>query len=338
MNKNILIKLLLVLLLINTSIFAKEVTFKALDILQKSTQNLDLKKLNSGEIITLAREDQEVTDTSIALSMALYVKAPYKKVLKDIKKSGNVLSSYSNAKLIKVEDTKNLKPYIQKIEFAKNEKDEVEKLFDFDGGDKFNLSKREIQRWKELTKDKKVDIKIASTFYQDVLKNRLEQYITKGIKGIESYNHLDADTTTVKGMEKSSQFLNSFKELLPDLYKDYMNYPTVEAKDTKQNFYIIKDKLESRPTFILKHQMTQEKNNMFVVAERQFYISHDLDAIQTQIICLPYKEGTIIALSSQSFTPKVSGFARNMAVEIGRKMMGKEILPMLEKIQKKYNK
>jgi len=75
---------------------------------------------------------------------------------------------------------------------------------------------------------------------------------------------------------------------------------------------------------------------MFVVAERQFYISHDLDAIQTQILCIPYKDGTLIALSSQSYTPKVSGFARGIAVKIGRKMMRKQIIPMLEIIQQKY--
>jgi len=335
-KKNILIKLILAFLLLNNYSFAKE-PFKATDILKNSSQNLDYDKLHKGEIVTLAREDQELTDTSIALSMALYVKAPYEKVLKDIKASGNTLSSYSNAMLIHIEDLKDLKAYVKKIKFTQDELNEVEELFDFTSGDKFNLSTQEIKKWKTLTKDKKTDIKIASNFYQDILTKRLEQYIKNGIKGIESYNHLDKDTTTVKGMEKASNFLNSFKKLLPDLYKDYMNYPVKSAKNVQHNFYIIKDKLEDRPTFILKHQITKENKQMFVVAERQFYISHDLDAIQTQIICLPYKDGTLIALSSQSFTPKVSGFARNMAVEIGRKMMGKEILPMLKTIKKKYN-
>jgi len=337
MQKNRLLKLtMLVALTFSTSMLAKEKAINAVNILEASNLDLNYKTLDAGKIINFARQDLELTDTSIALSMALYVKAPYSTVLKDIKASGNALSSYPDAMLIKIEDSKNLKPYFKKVMFTKNEANEVDDLFDFDGGDSFNLSKDEIKKWKSVSKDSKDKIQTASLFYQDILQKRLQEYQEKGIKGISSYSHLDADTTVAKGMQKSSAFLNSFKKIIPDLYNDYMSYPKTSSKDTKQSFFIIKDELEGRPTFILKHQMSKENSTMFIVAERQFFISHDLDAIQTQILCIPYKDGTLIALSSQSYTPKVSGFARGMAVEIGRKMMGKEILPMLEKIQKKY--
>ena len=332
-----LLKLALIIMIgFTSSLFAQDKSINALDILKNSGSKIDYKALDAGEIINIARTDQELTDTSIALSMALYVKAPYSKVLKDIKASSNKLSSYKHALLIDIKETSNLAPYFSKVTFVKDEQKEVEALFDFESGDSFNLSKDEISKWKALTKDKKADIKIASSFYQEILQNRLQEYLKKGVKGIASYNHLDDDTTVSLGMEKSSAFLNSFKTMIPDLYADYMNFPKVTSKETKQSFFIIKDELEGRPTFILKHQMSKENSNMFIVAERQFFISHDLDAIQTQIICIPYKDGTLIALSSQSFTPKVSGFGRSIAVEIGRKMMGKQILPMLESIQKKY--
>ena len=337
MQKNRLFKLtMLIALSFSTSLVAQDKSIDAVKVLTQSNLNLDYKTLDAGEIVTFARKDLELTDTSIALSMALYVKAPYEKVLKDIKASGNALSSYPDALLIKIEDNKNLKLYFKKIMFTKNESNEVDDLFDFDGGDSFNLSKEEIKKWKDASKNSKDKIQTASIFYQEILEKRLLEYQEKGIKGISTYRHLGADTSVALGMEKSSAFLNSFKKLIPDLYSDYMNFPKTTSKGTKQSFFILKDELEGRPTFILKHQMSKENANMFVVAERQFYISHDLDAIQTQILCIPYKDGTLIALSSQSYTPKVSGFARGMAVEIGRKMMGKQILPMLEKIQKKY--
>jgi hypothetical protein len=305
--------------------------------LKNSSQDLQYEKLHSGQIITVAREDLELTDTSIALSMALYVKASYENVLKDIKKSANTLSDYEHALLIHIDDTQNLKPYIKKVVFTNEEIKEAKKLFDLNTKDKFNLSDNEIELLKKRTKNKDADINIASSFYQDVLEKRLKQYIKHGIQGIENYSHLKEDTSTIIGMEKSSSFLKTFQKFLPSLYDDYMDYPKTTSKNTKQNFFIIKDKLEDRPTFILKHQLSQEKKQMFIVAERQFYISHDLDAIQTQIICLPYKDGTLIALSSQSFTPKVSGFARGVAVKVGRRMMEKEILPMFESIRRKYN-
>ena len=320
----------------SSTLNAQNKSIDAIKILKENKLNLDYKTLDAGEIITIERQDLELTDTSIALSMALYVKAPYKKVLKDIKDSGNTLSNYPNAMLITIENNKNLNQYFKKVKFTKSESKEVDKLFDFNGGDSFNLSKDEIKKWKLESKKSTDKIQTASTFYQDILEKRLQEYQEKGIKGISSYSHLDTNTAVALGMKKSGAFLNSFKKIVPNLYSDYMNFPKTTSNDTKQNFFILKDELEGRPTFILKHQISKEDAHMFIVAERQFYISHDLDAIQTQILCLPYEDGTLIALSSQSYTPKVSGFARGIAVKVGRKMMGKQILPMLEIIQKKY--
>lgn len=234
-KKQKLLRLALILMVgITSSIFAQNKTIKAIDILKSSGSKINYKALDSGEIINIARTDQELTDTSIALSMVLYVKAPYSKVLKDIKASSNVLSSYKHALLIPIKDTSSLTPYLAKVEFVTDEKKEVADIFDFDGADNFNLSKDEIKKWQALTKGKKADIKIASQFHQRVLKNRLQEYLKGGIEGISSYNHLDSDTTVVKGMEKSSTFLNSFKSVIPDLYSDYMNFSKVTSKDTKE--------------------------------------------------------------------------------------------------------
>ncbi len=331
-------KLLLATAIMSNFSLAQEQKINPKALLEQSGQNIDYNALDKNKIITLARKDQETTDTSIALSMGLYVKAPYATVLKDIKSSANMLSNYTGAFQIYLKDTSNLESYFKKVVFTENEFKEVDKLFKYDGGKTFNLSNKEILRLKTLSKGKKGDIKIASSFYQEILKQRMQEYLTKGVNGISSYSHLDSKTSISNGMKTSSVFLKSFKKFIPDLYKDYVNYPNVTSKETQQKFYLIKDLLEGRPVFILKHQMSKENNNMFMVAERQFFISHDLDAIQTEIVCMPYKEGTLIALSSQSFTPKVSGLGRSIAVKVGRNMMEKQIRPMLEKILKKYQK
>jgi hypothetical protein len=75
-----------------------------------------------------------------------------------------------------------------------------------------------------------------------------------------------------------------------------------------------------------------------LIAERQFYISNTLDAIQTQILCTPYKNGTLVTLSSQSYTDKVAGFGRSVAIKIGRHMMEKQIRPMFDDLENRFNK
>jgi len=97
---------ILVIFSFTISLNAQDKPLDAIEILQKSNLNINQKTLDAGKIITLARQDLELTDTSIAISMALYVKAPYEKVLEDIKASDNALSSYPGAMLVNIKDSK----------------------------------------------------------------------------------------------------------------------------------------------------------------------------------------------------------------------------------------
>jgi len=290
-------------------------------ILKSSEVKIDFKALQSGKIVSIARKDQEQTNSSIALSIALYVKAPYKDVLLSLKKSEGRLSGYKNAFLVEIKEKKDIEKYFTKAYFTKDENDEVQKLLDYDKGDNFNLGKDEIAKLKTFKKDKQ---KLASDFFKWVLIKRTKEYMKHGVNGINAYEHCKHGDTLKDGFKKSSLGMKVFKKDFKHLYNYYVNYPN--AKPTKQmseKYFLIKDKVDDRVAFMLKHQIIEQKKNITLIAEREFYISNTLDGIQMQIICTPYKDGTLIALSSQSYTDKVSGFSRAFAIKIGREMMKK---------------
>jgi len=332
--------ILVLLLLFNIDFLnANEHDLKVRHILDSSGVAIDYKLLNSGKTMVVAREDQENTDSSIALSMALYLKAPYKNVLSAIQKGDGRLSGYKNAKRIYIKDIKNAKTYFDDIDLAKDEMDEVKKLFNYDEDTTFNLSKQEIKKLKSLRKKSSHNKReIASLFFKDILHERFEAYLKKGIDGISAYEHCASDDTVKDGFKKSSLGMNVFKKDFSDMYKVYMHYPKDKSTDIKERFFIIKDKIDDRIAFILKHQMIKEKENLVFIAERQFYISNSLDAIQIQILCTPYKDGTLVALSSQSYTDKVAGFSRRIAVKVGRSMMEKQIRPIFDTLEKEFNR
>jgi len=306
------------------------------NILKSSEVKIDFQELNSGKILSIAREDQEQTDSSIALSMVLYVKAPYKDVLSELQKSSSRLSNYKHAFCQEIKDPKNLKPYFKNAVLLKDEADELEKLIEYDGGNTFNLSKQEITWLNKLRSNKK---KLATEFFRKVLINRTEQYMKNGISGISAYEHSDSGDTLGDGFKKSSLGMKVFQKEFADMYNYYIHYPkTKPTKEMSEKFFVLKDKVDGRVAFILKHQIIEQKKDITLIAERQFYISNSLNGIQTQILCTPYKNGTLVALSTQSYTDKVSGFSRSIAVKVGRAMMRQQILPMFETLEKKYNK
>jgi len=330
--------LVFLVLFVSCELSANEHDIAVHKMLDSSRLNVDYKTIDSGKIVITAREDQEKTDSAIALSMVLYVKAPFKEVLKSIKKGEGRLSSYPNAKRVYIKDITDAQKYFNTIGCVKDEKKEVEKLFEYDGDNSFNLSKDEIKKLNLLKKSTKNRVELASKFYQDILKERFDSYLKHGINGISAYEHCDSDATVKDGFKKSSLGMRVFRNDFPNMYKYYMNYPKDKKKDIKERFFIIKDKIDGRVAFILKHQMIKTKNNLVLIAERQFYISNSLDAIQTQILCTPYKNGTLVALSSQSYTDKVAGFGRSIAVKVGRHMMEKQIRPMFDALEKEFNK
>jgi len=306
------------------------------NILKSSGVKLDFNALNDGKILSIAREDQEQTDSSIALSMVLYVKAPYKEVLADLKKSSSRLSDYKHAFSQEIKDTKNIEQYFRKAVLLKDEEDEVEKLMDYDGGNTFNLSKQEITLLNKFKNDKET---LASDFFKTVLINRTQMYLKNGINGISAYEHSDSGDTLEDGFKKSTLGMKVFKQDFADMYNYYIHYPKSKpTKEMSEKFFVLKDKVDGRVAFILKHQIIEQKNNITLIAERQFYISNSLNGIQTQILCAPYKNGTLVALSTQSYTDKVTGFSRGIAVKVGRSIMKRQILPMFEMLENKFNK
>jgi len=334
-------KLFFVLLLIFTAITlsANEHDENVRKILNSSGLHIDFKEVEKGKTLSIIREDQEKTDSAIALSMILYVKAPYKDVLQRIKKGDGRLSDYKYAKQIYVADLNNFADYFNEIGFVKSENDEYDKLFEYERDNSFNLSIQEINKLNEFKKKFKNNRqKGATKFYQEILKARFEAYLKRGIDGISAYEHCDKDATVESCFKKSSLGMNVFRNYFKDMYKSYMDYPKLASDDINQKFFIIKDKIDGRVAFVLKHQMLQSRDNLMLIAERQFYISNSLDAIQTQILCTPYKSGSIVVLSVQSYTDKVSGFARGVAVRFGRSMMKKQIKPMFDDLEEKFNK
>ena len=327
----------LTLILSSFSLSANENIPSLKEMAEVSGLNLNFKDIDAGKIITLSREDQERVDTSIALSMGLYLKAPFGDVVNALQEGDNTISEYEDAKLVHIKNMQDIKPYFEGVNFTQRESEEVDKLFDYKKGDAFNLSKDEIKRWKSIVKKNQNRNDAAASFFKEVLENRTQAYLDGGLKDISAYEHSNKDATVSEGLRSSSLHMNVFKKWFPELYNDYLHYPEVTSQKYKQKFYWLKDKIEGRTAFILKHQMVKEKENILVIAERQFYISNGLDAIQTQIICVPYEDGTFVALSTQSFTQKVSGFGRFVAVKVGRNQMAKLIHPIFVTLQEKFN-
>ena len=56
---------------------------------------------------------------------------------------------------------------------------------------------------------------------------------------------------------------------------------------------------------------------MFV--QREYFVSHGYDAMQVFILLVPYRDGTLIALSTDVVTDQIAGFGTGLLHRVGRK-------------------
>ena len=327
-----------ILVLANAICYAEHVPLDVEKIMVSTGLDIDRDKLMASEILVFARADQESVDSQIALDMLLYVKAPYDKVVAELHKGENQLTDYPGAIAVEIDNPKTPKASFQKLHFTQDESAEVAKLFAYSKGDAYNLSRGEIARLRAMVNTTKKDkLSAATSFYKELLEQRLKEYQVKGIYSIPSYQHSGDSIEVSRNFKKGTENLTLLQNWFPLFYKDFLNYPKSSTDGYSHKFYCLKDGMDDRPVFILKHQMVKEEKNGTIIAERQFFISHGLDALQVEIICLPYKEGTIIGLGAQTFTEKVAGMGSFIAHKVGRYQMEKQIKPMFEHLQKKFS-
>ena len=328
---------LAVLLMTTLSYSAEHEAVDADKIMASTGFKIDREKLMQSELLVFARGDKENVDSEIALDMLLYLDAPYEAVLKELQKGENQLSDYSDAIAVKVDDLDDPSSALSKLHFSPDEQDEVDRLMAYDEGDSFNFSEAEIKRLHLLRAHATSKKESAESFMREVLAERMKAYHKRGVHSIAAYErghtvHIDKD------LKKGSQDLQVLKRWFDYFYEDFLHYPDVKDTHYTQKFYWVKDAMEGRPVFILKHQMVHEQPGATVIAERQFYISHGLDGLQVEIICMPYKGGTILGMGAQTFTGKVAGMGGLVAHKIGRMQMEKELRPMFVNLQRKFAK
>src|SRR5262249_39925531 len=114
-------------------------------------------------------------------------------------------------------------------------------------------------------------------------------------------------------------------------YDVLMNFPQNAPADLKQRFFCIRYAMSGRPVFALRQRLAMPLENAYVVADRDFYVSHDYNDTQATGGLLPVEGGTIVVYVNRTTTDQLGGFGASAKQAIGRNMMAKQIAEIFEK-------
>ena len=295
----------------NFSVFAANMPDSQELIQQFGIQQQDLASLNQGEIVffKVAESDEK----ELAAGAAMYLQAAPSKIIGFIKNKG--LASIDTAVIARgTIPTRATLNTFKGFGFSAG-KEEAESFLAATAGNQFNLSSQELQTIKAAGSGR---TDAASQTYRKILLQRWQAYRKKGLKGIATYDRGDgAEANPGEELRKATLDSKVLTRYFPELYKALLNYPSHLPAGAKEKFFWLNREVQSRPTAILAHRVMLSAGPGEVILTRQFYAGHSYNSNQLTIVCVPYRDGSLVFYMNRTFTDQVAGSGSSLKHSIG---------------------
>lgn len=298
--------------------------------------------LQRGEIASFTRDEQEIDPSGLAIAIAIKVPAPQAQAAEKLRTLSP--NKDPNERIVQREiraapDSKDLANDFADVSFEANEQKELAKLLGAAPGEDFNLSKEELGWIRDSGKGFKPDVapgpelgKAMADAYRRILASRYKAYRARGLAGIAPYVRESGKATQASHeLISTTESMKLLRNKHPTLYQAVRNYPADGSDYVQHRYFWVKRTVDDRPQFSLRHEMTRVEPGSVYVIDRHYYMSHTLNALQVLILCLPYQDGTLIALNNQSFVDKVGGSFIGRA--IGHRIVTSETMPLFNRLK-----
>jgi len=300
----------------------------------------DQENVRQGKIVDWS--PSEGSDRELALGMVFLVKAQ----TEDLAKIYRQALSLKEVSVITAHGTitgEGTMDQVAGVALKPNAEKEAKRYLNAEPGDELNLDSKEMaafQALKSASKDGAVPVKKVEELIRQGLLERYQNYRKKGLAGIAPYERGHG-----KQRRAGDELLLSTKQLtgvakhLPAFHKFLLSYPDglakEEAKNLEEFFYWLNIDIFGRPTYVLVHRMLYHVGDAALAVERQYYASHDYNAMLQGISALPTKEGTFLFYIGRVSTDQVAGFTSAALHPVSRAIAAPYIKDMFRDLQKK---
>lgn len=285
--------------------------------------------LERREIVAVDVARLERDEAQLAASLLLWVDAPLSRVRAALSDDGALLHEPD----ARFHEIRGLDDPLVLVEFEPDERGEAERLLSVEPGVRFNLSAREIRFLNAAAANGGDSIATATAAYRSVLRARYRAYRERGLDGVDPYARRMTIASPAVELATALASFELLEEFYPDFHEAFRDFPIPSAADVSHRFYVRKQQVQRRPVFVLVHWMQRDADTYLLLAQRQYYVGHTYNSAQTIVGCLPFRQGTLIAVLNQAFTEQVVGFFRSVGRALGRRRIEQSMAPLFARIQ-----
>ena len=286
----------------------------------------DVQRVRNGELVKTTTK--ETSERELAAVMVFLVKAPAQKILSSLK-SGPTSRNDPQVQAVTEINAEGTLVDPKVVTLQPGGDKEAQRYLSAEPGDTLNLSAAEIASFAALKGAGQAQVEDA---VRQLLLARYQAYRSQGLAGIAPYARgKDKQSQPADDLRRQTEAAQGLKKYAPAFYDAFMNYPQGIPAELKQRFFCIRYAMSGRPVFALRQRLAMPLGDAYVVADRDFYVSHDYNDTQAVGALLPVENGTAVVYVNRTTTDQLGGFGASAKQAIGRNMMAKQISEIFEK-------
>jgi len=197
-------------------------------------------------------------------------------------------------------------------------------------GETLNLSADEIQAFTALAADGAGQSQVEAELRR-LLLARYQAYRQYGLAGMAPYQRRGGPFEPAGELRRATAAARPLQQHAPAMQKLLLSYPDGKPAGLEEHFYWLRYVLDGRPNYTLRHRLAAPIGDVFVTADREFYVSHGYNTSQAYAGLVPVPEGTLVVYRSRVSTDQLAGFGSSVKKGIGRGVMTKQITDIFER-------
>ncbi|MEW6441209.1 MAG: hypothetical protein AB1640_09790 [bacterium] len=289
----------------------------------------DVQRVRNGELVKTTT--QETSERELAAVMVFLVKAPPQKLVSFFEVGKGFRSDPQVQSAIEISGEGTPEDFKEVVLQPGGEK-ETKRYLDAGPSETLNLSAPEIAAFQALNGTGAAGQTQVEETLRGLLLARYKEYRAKGLAGIASYARgKDKQSQPADDLRRSTEAAKGIKKYTPAFYDVLLNYPQAKPAGLSERFFCIHYAMSGRPNFTLRHRLAMPVENGYVLADREFYVSHQYNDTQAIAALFPVESGTVVAYLDRTVTDQLGGFGASAKQSIGRTMMANQISEIFEK-------
>ncbi|HXJ34591.1 MAG TPA: hypothetical protein VMS22_11220 [Candidatus Eisenbacteria bacterium] len=205
-------------------------------------------------------------------------------------------------------------------------------------GETLNLSRDEIRAFNALASAGDDVKRRVEEELRLLLLARYQSYLQRGLGGMAAYERRDGPFEPSGELRRASEAALLLEQHAPALQHVLLAYPVGKPPGLEEHFYWLRYDLDGRPNYTLRHRLAMPIGEIFVTADREFYVSHGYNTSQAFAGLIPVPEGTMVVYRSRVSTDQVAGFGSSVKKGIGRSVMSRQLTDIFERSRDSFQR